>query len=81
MRRRVTVSISDDALRHVDRLAGARGRARSQMIDSFIEESRRRKKGRGPDSGGERVFRKGDDAGGGRRARRLAQDERRGAEA
>ncbi|MEK7405133.1 MAG: CopG family transcriptional regulator [Acidobacteriota bacterium] len=44
MRQRVTVSINGETLRYVDRLAGKRGRSRSQVIESFIEESRRRKR-------------------------------------
>ena len=41
-RRRVTVSLTSDTLRFVDRQAGEHARSRSAMIESLILESRRR---------------------------------------
>ena len=41
-RRRVTVSLTSDTLRFVDRQAGEHARSRSTVIESLILESRRR---------------------------------------
>jgi hypothetical protein len=41
-RRRVTVSLTGDTLRFVDRQAGEHARSRSAVIESLILESRRR---------------------------------------
>jgi metal-responsive CopG/Arc/MetJ family transcriptional regulator len=44
MKRRVTVSISKAALDYVDHSIGKRGPSRSQVIESLIRESWRRKR-------------------------------------
>ena len=43
MKRRVTISISNEALTHVDRYVRKIGASRSRAIESLIEETHRRK--------------------------------------
>ena len=42
MKPRVTISINLQTLRYVDRLVGKRGASRSEVVESFIREVRRR---------------------------------------
>lgn len=42
MKPRVTISINRQTLRYVDRLVGKRGASRSEVVESFIRESRQR---------------------------------------
>jgi len=42
MKPRVTISINRQILRYVDRLVGRRGASRSEVVESFIRESRQR---------------------------------------
>lgn len=44
MKKRVTISISDEALSYVDKYARKRGASRSRAIESLIEETHRRKR-------------------------------------
>ena len=44
MKPKVTISISRESLDYLDRFVGKRGSSRSQVVESFIRESRQRRR-------------------------------------